>query len=366
MLWLSTTRHRLLGTTRPTGSGSSSNSSSSMIIDPNCPPPRCIITEIPLEVIFCIADHLSCANQLVLSHTCKHLYRSMKALESRRVTTLMDHRLYLWLLCKSKLDRYPCLDCNHIHHLDVMNLPTNRRSICPKEYTDRIHGSSLTGPFQLDYGHIQLACKLSQVPYRTLPRAYQMYLDRLLFRYVLQSEDPSWNKNTQKGRAEIQFQARLVVTENKCVLLRSWLVRNEGRHDGEIDSIFGSIQICPHENTSLHRAPSDPQSRYQQDGLRQLGRRILKGEADSHSSVCLFCGTDYSIRRRYKGYIGISTWQTLGGADFDSHRFWEEHSWRNGIPFKYEPREANYRSTMDSLQLIRNLPVNRNRSHRRN
>lgn len=327
----------------------------SRTLDSSYPPSRCLISTVPIEIIFCIADYLPHGNQLATSHTCKALYYNIKSFREKRkdTMTLIDHRLYIWLLCKSSIDRYACLDCNDIHTLDVTNSPTNRRSICPKEYSKRTYGSSLAGLFQVDYGHVQLACKLSQVPYETLPPHHQTFLDRLLLRYDLTTRAPrSWMR-PKTTYSETGFRAQLYIVERKCVLERSWWLDFKGSYTGEMDSIIGSIQICPHENTSLQRAISDPLDQYQQPNLRIAGRGALMKADENFKFFCNMCATDYAVMHRTNGIFTLVVWQTLGGSDFESHRFWEEHSWRDGVPGRPDQPSGPNRTELESLRLMR-------------
>lgn len=285
------------------------------------------------------------------------MQRFMRFKNAKQIVTATDHCLYLWLLCKSRLDSYVCFTCNDVHDVDLLNLPRNRRIICPKEHSEMIHGSSLTGFAQYDHGHVQMACKLSQTRHELLGPHHKIFLDRVLSPYSLFVLNPSIPPPGKPDYADTELQARMYVIRGKCILKRVWRVDYGADHGGDMDQIFGGIQICPHENTSARRGLLDPFDHYQRSNLRRLARAVWESTyADGGYSYCSDCTTDFGVLMKANGFAALVVCQTLGSADFDeSHQLWEEHGWQAGVPLRRNISQVLTRTTLSSYHLVRSV-----------
>lgn len=330
---------------------------------PSSPISPCVITTIPMEILFCILDHVPHTNLLILSHTCKALYNGTQYYvekTAKQSISFDDHRLYLWLFCKSKFDRFVCLDCNSTHSLDVMNLPYNRHEICAR--SKGLYGSSLQGPFQLDHSHVQLACKLNQATYNELPRLYRTFLDTVLAQCHIQ---PRHLENA-RGAPDSVYKAQAAIIRGKFILYRAWgrYYNIKSHRTTNMEDIFGYIQICPHLRTSMQQQNStQPLNQYQQPTLCSIVERVLQDIGSVKQEICRICATDFAVCITASGHASLYVFQTLGGIDYESYQHWEGHLWKDNTPIQNDPwipvrRAESLRLFLDWRQQNPNVNTN--------
>lgn len=103
---------------------------------PTTPPERCIITEMPIDIIHGIADFLPTQGRLILSMTCKALDRALydRVYHERQAWTLEDYFQYLdldgagfpwWYPCHLRYDM-------HLTRLDDLPNTQNKYFQCPR------------------------------------------------------------------------------------------------------------------------------------------------------------------------------------------------------------------------------------------
>lgn len=296
---------------------------------PSSPAPPCNFTRIPLEILYCITDLLPPANLLILSHTCRDLHHNLLRMlqRSRTTITYIEIREYLALFCKSNVEQYVCLVCMTIHGLDSLNLPSQQRRFCNAQTSlNAVYNSSLLGPFQLDHGHVQLACKLSQVPEDTLTTQQKAFLDGTLSRFTLTSGTYSPRERTIGNGTAFCTQAK--VRGDVLVLKRMWKASFLGvDHEYDVGKLFGDLQLCPHLNTLTDNGEAiyAGQVAWFSGALQP----VLQHVPSMYAAKCLGCSTDVAVYSHEDGYVCIITWQVLGGAGSESFPTWEEHLWRH-------------------------------------
>lgn len=304
---------------------------------PNSQSKDCPILNLDADALNCIMDFLPPSSQMALLHTSKAVYNSLRGRVAHtcETATRQDYRQYLLLLCRSSLDRYACWDCEDIHNFYVKPKSIDEAITCPKQRSGSVRGSSLRGKHQLNLGQIQTASKLTRMGRWRIPRAYRRFLARTLKR----TEDQHFVTRTSTSRHKhpVKLRSRTRIVDNRLYIKRLWEarywdvnVRRRPQHP------FGSVQVCPHMNTSSSRAdPSCPSERFQQRHLSQAVQSALRRINQHQRLACGACPTDISVHtHRYKRRIVLVAWQCLGGEEVEgSYSYWERHCWRRGIPY---------------------------------
>lgn len=318
-------------------------------LDPSTPPATCLIIQLDLDTLNCIMDYLSAADQMILLHTCSALFHSLihRVRLTRKSLCKTGHRQYILRSYKDKPNWYICIDCKSPHRLDEKNLPSHRKVICPKEKAGRVHGSSLLGPFQLDYGHVQLACKLSQMDQTALPLPYKRFLGNTLSEFHLTTY---YTPHTSTDYPA-EFRALARVIKGKLYLKRMWRYQFKRFVRGDkIEDIFGSLQVCPHMTTSLDQNPGHPEVMIVESTFltRPIISAICLLDEKDYPASCPVCATDVIIYTR-KGYITVMVWQLLGGCDLGSQKYWQGHAWKRNWPVKQDEGSARGEQERGSL-----------------
>lgn len=292
----------------------------------------CPILNLHFDALNCIMDFLPPASQMALLHSCKALYYSLegRVARTRQSSTLLDYRQYLLLLCRCCLNCYACWDCNDIHEFKVTSKPDKRVISCPKQRNDLVQGSSLRDAHKFSLGKIQSLCKLSRMDPEILPKMYRQFLADASTTATSQYYVSSY-WGTQSYPVKLRTTARVV--GGKLYLKRVWVARYGFRRHRRLHDVFGSIQVCPHYNTSTSIGPSCPMERYQEPELSLSIQETLLYADESQNLSCLLCPTDITTNshRMIRAAVLVS-WQCLGGESVESPSFWERHSWTDRIP----------------------------------
>lgn len=292
-------------------------------LQPYFPPKTCIINQIHVDALVCMAEYLTPVALLLLSHTCKQLYLALQphARKARREMLLLHHRYYLQLLCKSSLDQYACVDCNDVHSLDLKDSLLLRPSDCHPRATTPC--KSLADLLRMHPGQVQLACRISNKLYYTPSTAHTTFMANLLARFKIGTELKSYERSDA-------FTAEARIQSEVFILRRQWR-RSCWNFDPE--ATFGKLQVCPHQNTATLAVVTPPQKQHQRSELRNTVKRAqnpLSLRRDLGN--CPVCPTDWTVGVEGSHYITLTVYQVLGTASTDSFQYWEAQLLSDGVP----------------------------------
>lgn len=177
----------------------------------------------------------------------------------------------------------------------------------------------------------------------TLFLPYKRFLANILSEFRLSA----YNDPRTSTDCPIEFRALARVIDGKLYLKRMWkspYKKSDKGTSAMIEGIFGSLQICPHLNTSLQPTKGQPRA------MLVEWMRLMYATIDAvhcpkkdRRASCPSCTTDLILYCN-KDYISITAWQLLGGCDLDSWKYWEGHAWKGDgdLPLKYSDDKARY------------------------
>lgn len=291
--------------------------------DPSIPPMGCPIIQLNFDVLNYIVVHMSPVDHMMFRYTCKTFFSGFNTHEqfTPQNLTSQDCRCYRLQLHRDDPTSYLCLTCDDFHPLDERNLPFKRKIICPEEEKGKVFGSTLTGPFQLDHGHVQLACKLAQMDQATLPSHCKRFLGSILSDFHLPTyHPPGWS-----NEPPLVFRAQARIIQGQLYLKRTWQCGHSKLRSGSggSQSIFGAIQVCPHLGTG----DTQPTIVTRQCSRLRCGIiDLMFGPPGYKHLSCWYCNTDISLHAGLR-HMTLQVWQLLGGYSSDSYKYWKAQNW---------------------------------------
>lgn len=313
------------------------------------PQTNSLILELPVEILVKILALLPHHSQLLVYQTCRSLraityeyFLAEKGDIRELARATREEKLpYLTALARYLPDRWVCVKCCKLHHINGWDTPLHDRSrdlLC-QDGMDTAVGYRVCRvgwpKYYPDHRHLELTLKYTRM--EDIKRRHQKYLQRLLTPHHGQIK--GFNDVDKGISAQISAYPKVV---NGRYLLLSILTYVKGQTKVSRQSIR-FLEICSHISTL------ETCNMYgMKKNIEEAFEIALSAENTQKLFSCGLCGTDYSIQASPERFI-ICIWQDFGpeGTIYDSD--WTAMVCENGLVYHksgsirklYGPHEHN-------------------------
>lgn len=282
--------------------------------------------DLPLDIIHIIFDNLPLSSKILLSQTCRALWREMheKCFAALQQVTADQRLMTLADLGNLLPDQYLCVICNGLHHIDYLDFPGNGdwpfsgpdRRCARCELWENSHS---VGFIKTSFRHTKLATK-----YTRMDTIHQDYCQSLLRKHESSHHDYGY-----------RFIAEPRVVLNRYILMATCIF-TAGVKPYCFESLCKiPIQFCPHSRiTRLNDPVNFPFASVVQQAFYSLKDEQVP---QARFLSCDYCPTDISILIE-QGKACIVSFSDLGTGESPEDPYWKSHIeyyWKNGR-FKYD------------------------------
>ncbi|KAI1807811.1 hypothetical protein F4811DRAFT_573314 [Daldinia bambusicola] len=310
---------------------------------------RCIILQLPTEMVVYISDFLNPSDLLLFSHTCRSIHtilgnKSSGVLgKSQARCTRRECIKYLSLLSKDLPDHWACEACTRLHVADEWDLPSRTINLtCPlglSRWKERVYNGRTRIDCRfiaLEHRHVQLTLKYL----RTHDPKYRTYLRALLKPHYVSQFPPYmevfWSMRNSRFSHSLKasYSARPKVAlgldgRPKFLLLSTWTYNYTDLAIAMSRKTLGDLAICPHiqfrSGESLYYARAiRPEL---EDALDIAIEAVQKRQHKSMQvcASCPQCPTDFAVKVMGR-QVEIRAWQDMGTEGSPRDLSWRVHS----------------------------------------
>ena len=285
---------------------------------------------LPVEILYSICDGLPLSSKILLSHTCKAMWYTLRdnGLAQTKTLAWKDRLNTLTELGNLLPDNYCCIKCRALHPVEHDDVPdvSNwkwRRHTCrtPVREFDRLFPQN---SYAILFHQVQLAVKYSRWESK-----HQKYLRKILQEFEVCPADSAIIK---------KFTAKPKIVNGKFILLMTYVLY-AASVQGSVRDLKKYISFCPHHHFGIGRSPR---------GLcfaTTLQKSVLSATTTKtqHTELfsCDLCLTDYSVVAKGDEAV-VKVWKDLGNGTSDVDPNWKSHIYSyhngmlNGVQFDYE------------------------------
>lgn len=203
---------------------------------------KAAILQLPVDILFLIANNLALHDKFLLSHTCKALRRVILQdwdIELSRLS--FEDQFGFWVgLAYTLPNRWACLKCCQLHPIDTSDVPVDfvrvryRTVPCSLEHSRGIEVEQ----YSVQYYHMQFAFKLSR-----LGNVYQQYLAALMQTYTR-----TYTEYSLIWPLEESYTAEPRIIHKRFILREEWNISNNTNTALPLfpDQLHCRIPVCPH------------------------------------------------------------------------------------------------------------------------
>ncbi|KAI3330155.1 hypothetical protein F4824DRAFT_515854 [Ustulina deusta] len=270
--------------------------------------------QLPLDVIFMIAEFLDPVDLVLFSQTCDSLRVLFQKHSNATRLSRTEYLSYLTGRARGKPRKWVCEKCMMLHPIFGFDTPAaiNQVSTCPRRrgtrytrtyYDKKRRDTRLQcGQIRIEHRHIQLALKYT----RLQEGKYNSYLQALLSPH----HDINFRcKNNAQLETYYSAYPKVVMGHDgnlRFLLLSTWRY-HKGRGNISLDSI-GYLSICPHVALDS-RLPW--LFHYPGYALQDVVNRALAVEGEEQTGACPRCATDFSVQLSCQ-FLDLHVWQDFG------------------------------------------------------
>ena len=267
-------------------------------------------SDLPLEILFLVIEHLSLPERIIVSQSCKGLWQALRinCSDSFSRASVDEQRGCLAALGDTLPDYRHCEACRRLHPLVLHDVPSATDAqyfgLCPAPdcITTR---HCMIEYYAIAFRHVQLATK-----YTRLKHYHQDYCSLLLEAFI------KFVANYYS--MSLRFQATPNVVDGKFLLMTLYTFQGESISIAKL--LRAGVVLCPH--LTLRQPDKHYLSLYTSvcDAFERLPSGLSK------SSYCKKCPTDYSVKAS-KGEFEFNVWQDLGDGRSITDPYWTSHLW---------------------------------------
>ncbi|KAI0551539.1 hypothetical protein F4679DRAFT_593340 [Xylaria curta] len=315
------------------------------------------LLQLPLELIFIIAESLSPADLVLLAQTSRSLRAIFENQASATRLCSTDYLSFLAGLARGKPEEWVCENCMTLHPIVKLDTPAavNHVSSCPYRHVPpywlRQKGSSCTNYYRkairdrpdtyenqyrtdtrlkfsqirIEHRHVQLALKYT----RLQERKYSSYLQALLEPH----HDTNFRRMT-KSQLETRYSAYPKIVAGHDGNLR-FLLWSTWRYYRDLENItfdkIGRLKICPHVEVerrppSFRRSPTLVIRESWRKSLQEAMKRVLEAQENGqeYTGACARCATDFSVQLGRRS-LDLHVWQDFGPEGSPADLAWATH-----------------------------------------
>ncbi|KAJ6788341.1 hypothetical protein PWT90_06333 [Aphanocladium album] len=267
---------------------------------------------LPLDLLYCVADFLPLSTLLCLTKTCNGLHQALRKrlrLDTPRASA--EERLKcLTISAFYRADKWACQRCRVLHDVDYRDLPhysyqpQSRLWRCPGSNVLDLYSRPPESDYEVDYHRVQLTLKLSRL--KNLSESQEQYLQRLLaphkitnYHHTLDasySVTPKVVKGRYMRKCVWLFQPRVLPISYKAL---------------------GTFSVCCHlQNARRGRA---------------LANALFESWKHERTILldCLYCATEVEVCSQWwrNPYIKLTVYQDLGPEGSACGQNWRALAW---------------------------------------
>ena len=291
---------------------------------------RCFILNLPLDIVYTIADELTLPSRIIFSQTCRDLWHLLHGdcLSALREASVVERLDCLAVLEQLLPDHHLCTGCCALQPVDCKEDVCGR--FCPfKE--PRFSRVLLSGSYAISFPYVQLAIKYGS--HNRYQGARKKYDPPLLTKFSISVPDFfAWR---------LDFSAEKLVAEGRFLLKTTHVLHGVTQSLSLLNSSKAPVAICPHLSLGVVHpiALGEPIPAALRMAYDEAGAPVGLNQ-DLH--CCARCPTDFLVSNEDDN-VSIMVWTDLGNGTSPQDPFWRSHLLSNensrldGNTFDYRP-----------------------------
>ena len=273
---------------------------------------RCSLLNLPLDIIYTIADELTLPARIILSQTCRDLWHLLHGdcLSAFRTASVMERLDCLTVLEQLLPDHRLCTGCCALQSVDHEEGVPGR--FCPFD-KPRFSRFLVSGSYAIAFPYVQLAIKYgSRSRYQGTRK---QYYPPLLPKFSISVRDFfSW---------KLDFSAEKLVAKGRFLLKTTHVLRGVIQPLSLLNTSKAPVAICPHLSLGVVHpiAPGEPIPAALRMAYDEAGDPV---GLDQDLHCCARCPTDFLVSNDGDD-ICIMVWTDLGNGTSPQDPFWRSH-----------------------------------------
>lgn len=289
---------------------------------------RCCLLNLPLDIVYTIADELTLPARIILSQTCSDLRHLLHGdcLSAFREASVVERLDCLAVLEQLLPDHRLCTGCCALQSVDCEEDVYGR--FCPFD-KPRFSRFLLSGSYAISFPHVQLAIMYGSRRQGTRKK----YYPPLLPKFSISVPDFfSWR---------LDFSDEKLVAEGRFLLKTTHVLHGVTQPLSLLNTSKAPVAICPHLSLGVVHpiALGKPIPAALRMAYDEAGAPVGLNQ-DLH--CCARCPTDFLVSNE-EDDVSIMVWADLGNGTSPQDPFWcshllgNENSRLDGNTFDYRP-----------------------------